>query len=273
MPSLTKLATALLSDVGLVRDNNEDAVAQDRNLGLLVLADGMGGYSAGEVAASIATMTVLDHVRHAWPSLQPGAIDPDSGLRSQSLLLKKAIEHAHHAICNVAQTQAHCAGMGTTLVACIVHDNCLSIAYVGDSRLYRLHDGQFDLLTTDHSLMEEMISRGYYSRAEAAQHVRKNIVTRALGVEDEVQVDLLEESVEHGDVLLLCSDGLTDMVEDASIAYTMSSRAGDLEQAAQALISQALDAGGKDNVSVVLAQVWSAGSRERDWTNRLREWF
>lgn len=268
-----KVATAVLSDPGRVRGNNEDAVAEDPEIGLLVLADGMGGYNAGEIASGIAVATVLDTVRREWPNLKRGEIDADSGYSGEAALLKTAVETAHSTIYHVAQSQPQCQGMGTTIVAALLHDDRLSIAYVGDSRLYRLRAGQLEAVTRDHSLVEELIARGHYTREEATQLVRKNIVTRALGVEPEVQVDVLEEPAEVGDVMLLCSDGLNDMVPDETIALTLKKFADNLPAAAKALVEQANTAGGRDNVSVVLARVDASLARGRRWYERLMEWF
>ncbi|MGH8460977.1 MAG: Stp1/IreP family PP2C-type Ser/Thr phosphatase [Stenotrophobium sp.] len=269
-----KVDTILLSDVGRVRKNNEDAVAEIEEIGLLILADGMGGYNAGEIASGISIATIQDHVSREWPTLKHGDIDADSGYRVEGLLLKQAIENAHATILQVAQSQPQCAGMGTTIVACIMHEAVLSIAYVGDSRLYRYRDGKLEQITRDHSLIEELIARGHYSREDAVKLVRKNIVTRALGVEGKVQVDVIEETLEVGDVLLLCSDGLSDMVSDEKIGLTLDTYTDNVEAAAKALVNLALENGGKDNVSVVMARVKSAlTSRGRRWFERLMEWF
>ncbi|HEX4872577.1 MAG TPA: Stp1/IreP family PP2C-type Ser/Thr phosphatase [Nevskiaceae bacterium] len=268
-----KVATALATDVGKVRGNNEDAIAEDAELGLLVLADGMGGYNAGEIASGITTATILDVVRRQWKTLRRGEVDPVTGCCSESLLLREAVETAHTTIYQVAQSQPQCAGMGTTVVAALLHDDRLSIAYVGDSRLYRFREDRLEQVTRDHSLIEELIARGHYSREEAQRLVRKNIVTRALGVEPEVTVDIIEEPVLPGDILLLCSDGLTDMVSDENIAITLRHRGDRLAEAAQTLIEQALQGGGKDNVSVVLARVDASFARGRRWYERFMEWF
>jgi serine/threonine protein phosphatase PrpC len=181
-----KVATALKTDVGRVRDNNEDALAEEPDIGLLVLADGMGGYNAGEIASGIAVVTVLQTVREAWPKLKKGRIDAATGFARETLLLRKALETAHETIWQAAHSQPQCAGMGTTAVACLLHDDRMSIAYVGDSRLYRQRDGRLEQITRDHTLAEELVSRGLYTRAEAAALVRRNIVTRALVVEPKV---------------------------------------------------------------------------------------
>ncbi|MDB5988423.1 MAG: Stp1/IreP family PP2C-type Ser/Thr phosphatase [Nevskia sp.] len=255
MPAQGRIATALLSDVGRVRSNNEDVVEVDPELGLLILADGMGGHNAGEVASALAVATTLDVVREQWPNLQHGEIDPASGLSREVQLLQQALLAAHAKIYRMSQTQPQCAGMGTTAVVCLLHDDRMAIAHVGDSRLYRWRGGQLQQITRDHSLLEEMVARGHYSREAANQRVRKNVVTRALGVEASVDVDLLEETLQVGDIVLLCSDGLTDMLDDDAISATLAELAAALNQAAQALVDQANARGGRDNVSVVLARI------------------
>ena len=268
-----KVATALLTDMGRVRNNNEDAIAQDGELGLLVLADGMGGYNAGEIASGIAIATVQDTVRRDYKTLNAGEVDADSGYSVEALMLKSAVETAHTTVYQVSQTQPQCAGMGTTIVAVLLHDDRMSIAYVGDSRLYRYRQKILEQITRDHSLIEELIARGHYTRDEAAKLVRKNIVTRALGVEPDVAVDIIEDVIEVGDILLLCSDGLTDMLKDEMIGLTLGKYADNLELAAKELVRQALENGGKDNVSVVLARMDSSFARGRRWYERLMEWF
>ena len=268
-----KVATALLSDTGRSRQNNEDAVGEDRDLGLLVLADGMGGYNAGEVASGIAVTTVVDTVRKEWPNLQHGEVDPETGYSREALLLRQAVELAHSTIHQVAQSQPQCAGMGTTIVVCLMHDDRASIAYVGDSRLYRLRGETLEQITRDHTLLEELVARGHYSREDATKLVRRNIVTRALGVEPNVQVDLIEDPLAVGDVLLLCSDGLTDMLDDATIALTLKQFAANLQEVAQKLVEAANARGGKDNVSVALARIDGSFARGRRWFERLMEWF
>lgn len=268
-----KLATSLATHTGRVRSNNEDAVAEDPEIGLLVLADGMGGYNAGEIASGITIATIVDVVRREWSTLHHGEIDPASGYSREALLLRQAVETAHRTILQAAESQPQCAGMGTTVVACLFHDDRLCIAYVGDSRLYRYRGGRLEQLTRDHSLIEELIGRGHYSREDAQRLVRRNIVTRALGLEPQVAVDLIEDPVEVGDIVLLCSDGLTDMVSDDSIGLTLGRYADNLDLASKSLINLALEAGGKDNVSVVLARLDASLARGRRWYERLLEWF
>lgn len=268
-----RIVTALRTDKGQIRDNNEDAVLEDASIGLLVVADGMGGYNAGEIASQIAAGAVLDRVRERWPTLAKGRVDAASGQRAESLLLREAFQAANTAVHGAAQRDPKYRGMGTTAIAGLLHDDRISIAYVGDSRLYRLRGGRLEPITRDHSLVEELIARGHYSRDEAAQLVRRNIVTRALGVDPEVEVDLIEESLEPGDLVLLCSDGLTDMVDDAAIELTLVQFGGDLDAAAELLIGKANARGGHDNITVALARVDRPASGQTPWWRRLTDWL
>lgn len=268
-----KVATVTMTDVGQVRDNNEDAVGEDPDLGLLVLADGMGGYKAGEIASGITIATVLDTVRENWKDLERDQADGESSFSAVGALLQEAVETAHTTIYQVSRSQPQCEGMGTTAVVALLHDNSISIAYVGDSRLYRLRSGQLSQVTTDHSLVEELIAKGYYSREEAKQSINKNIVTRALGIEAEVEVDVIEEPVEVGDLFLLCSDGLTDLVDDDTICLTLSNFADNLDLAAKKLIALANEQGGKDNISVVLARVDQPFAASGGWIQRIKGLF
>lgn len=273
MPLKEKVSTAMLSDMGRVRTNNEDAVAVENSLGLLVLADGMGGYNAGEIASGITIATVLDTARREYKSLPKGQTDSYTGHSHEALMLRNAVETAHTTIYHVSQSQPQCAGMGTTVVACMLHNDRISIAYVGDSRLYRLRSNKLEMITRDHSLLEELIARGHYSRQEAMKLVRKNIVTRALGVEPEVTVDIIEDTAEFADIVLLCSDGLTDMVDDETIRLTLVEYADNLDLAAKKLVETANERGGKDNVSVVLARVNEGFLRKQRWFERFADWF
>lgn len=250
----TKFNTVQLSDTGKVREHNEDAIGSNRDTGLLVLADGMGGYNAGEVASGIAVRTVLELVPAACERETRQATDPETSLMRQTIILRDAVARANKVIHQTAQVQRQCEGMGTTIVACLFYDNRVSIAHVGDSRLYRYRRGRFEQMTMDHSLLQELVDRGFYSQEEAARSTNRNYVTRALGVEPTVQVEVQEAEVLPDDVFLLCSDGLPDMVEDEDIHLTISTFSANLQMAGQQLIQLSNDHGGKDNVSVILAQ-------------------
>jgi protein phosphatase len=254
---------AELTDTGRVREHNEDAIGSVPDIGLMVLADGMGGYNAGEVASGIAVQIVTDLATEAADREQLNEIDSHSGLMRQSIILRDAIYRSNKIIYQTAQSQTHCEGMGTTIVACMFCDNKVSIAHVGDSRAYRLRDGQLDQMTLDHSLLQELVDRGFYSHEEAQRSTNRNYVTRALGVEPTVEVEVHEYDVLPDDIYLLCSDGLPDMVEDDDIHLTISTFNASLDVVGQQLINLANDQGGRDNVSVMLAQVKEAFPAKR----------
>jgi len=250
-----KIEFAQMSDTGRVREHNEDAIGSDPEIGLMVLADGMGGYNAGEVASGIAVQIVSELAAEGASRENRSEIDPHSGLMRQSIVLRDAVYRANKIIFQTAQSQTHCEGMGTTIVAAMFYDNKISIAHVGDSRAYRLRGGVFEQVTLDHSLLQELVDRGFYSAEEAQRSTNRNYVTRALGVEPAVEVEVHEHAVLPGDIYLLCSDGLPDMVEDEDIHLTISTFNASLDVVGKQLIELANDHGGRDNVSVMLAQV------------------
>ena len=250
-----KIEFVAITDPGRVREHNEDALGHDIACGLLVLADGMGGYNAGEVASGIAVKTTVDMVRHGVQHESRGAQDPTTGLMRQSIVLRDAILRANKIIHQTAKSQPNCDGMGTTIVACLFYDNRVSVAHVGDSRLYRLRSGVLEQLTQDHSLLQELVERGLYSREEAERSLSRNYVTRALGVEPTIEVTITEHAVQPGDLFVLCSDGLPDMVEDDDILLTIRTFQSDLELTGRQLVQLSNDNGGKDNVSVLMAHV------------------
>ncbi|NNC76531.1 MAG: Stp1/IreP family PP2C-type Ser/Thr phosphatase [Woeseiaceae bacterium] len=250
-----KIDFAELTDTGRVREHNEDAIGLDGDIGLMVLADGMGGYNAGEVASGIAVQIVTELATEAAAREDRADIDPHSGMMRQSIILRDAVYRANKIIFQTAQSQTQCEGMGTTIVACMFHDNKVSIAHVGDSRAYRLRNGEFEQITLDHSLLQELVDRGFYSAEEAQRSTNRNYVTRALGVEPTVEVEVHEHNVLKDDVYLLCSDGLCDMVEDEDIHLTISTFNASLDVVSQQLVDLANNQGGRDNISVMLAQV------------------
>jgi serine/threonine protein phosphatase PrpC len=268
-----KIAIAEFTDTGRVRDHNEDAVGSNPDIGLMVLADGMGGYNAGEVASGIAVQIVSELAVEGANREEREDIDPHSGLMRQSIVLRDAVYRANKIIFQTAQSQTHCEGMGTTIVACMFYDNKISVAHVGDSRAYRLRGDTFEQLTLDHSLLQELVDRGFYSHDEAQRSTNRNYVTRALGVEPTVEVEVHEHDVLPEDIYLLCSDGLPDMVEDEDIHLTISTFNASLEVVGQQLIDLANDHGGRDNVSVMLAQVKEAFPAKRSLFAKLAAKF
>ena len=262
------------TDVGQKREHNEDSVGADSAYGFVLVADGMGGHNAGEVASGIAANVVYEQLRAVLPEINTGEEDKETGYALESIAIKSAIELANQAIHQTSKTQPECAGMGTTIVAGLFYDNRISIAHVGDSRMYRLRGKRFDQITKDHSLIQELVDKGFYETVEEAQTAgNKNLITRALGVEESAQVDVLEEIVMVDDIYLLCSDGLTDMVSDEKIYLTLNEFSANLKLAAEKLIEMANENGGKDNISVVLARPTKSFAIKKGWYGRFFDWF
>ncbi len=268
-----KIQFAEITDTGMVREHNEDAIGTNGDMGLIVLADGMGGYNAGEVASGIAVQTITDLAAEGANREERNDIDPHTGMMRQTIVLRDAVARANKIIFQTAQSQTHCEGMGTTLVAAMFYDNKISIAHVGDSRAYRLRNEQFEQLTMDHSLLQELVDRGFYSEEEAQRSTNRNYVTRALGVEPTVEVEVHEYEVLPEDIYLLCSDGLPDMVEDEDIHLTISTFNASLDVVGQQLVQLANEHGGRDNVSVMLAQVNDSFAAKKGLLARLTGLF
>lgn len=268
-----KINSVAVTDTGRVREHNEDMIGSDSDLGLFVLADGMGGYNAGEVASGIAVKTIINLVKESAVREDLAVQDSETGLSRPSIILRDAIHRANKIIYHTSKTQPQCEGMGTTVVACMFHDNKVSIAHVGDSRLYRLREARFEQMTLDHSLLQELVDRGFYSQEEAQRATNKNYVTRALGVEQNVEVEIHEEPVQRGDYYVLCSDGLSDMVEDEDIHLTISTFNANLDTVARQLIQLSNDNGGRDNVSVVMAHIAESFPAKRRIFDKILGWF
>jgi protein phosphatase len=262
------LQMAVRTDPGLVRSHNEDAVFADAGLGIAILADGMGGYNAGEVASGMASTLLATHFTRFIPTCT-GTTDGfgDPGFAAEHLAGE--VSAANQAIFNAAQIQPQYAGMGTTLVMAWFYDNRMCVAHVGDSRLYRLRRNHLEQLTRDHSLLQEQLDNGMITAAEARYSQNRNLVTRALGVDPAVEAEIHVHDVWPGDILLLCSDGLNDMVEDEEIKLSLQTLGGNLELAAEQLVHLANDNGGRDNVSVILVKVLGDYSVPRGWWQKL----
>jgi protein phosphatase len=269
----SKLKFAGDTHTGKVREHNEDTIALDGDIGLLVLADGMGGYNAGEVASGIAVKTIVNLIRESVQREDLAQVDNSSGLSRRSIVLRDAIQRANKIIFQTAKSQPQCEGMGTTIVAALLYDNRITVAHVGDSRLYRLRGAEFRQLTADHSLLQELVDRGFYTPEEAQRAANKNYVTRALGVEPTVEVEIQETEALKGDRFVICSDGLSDMVEDADIHLTINTFGANLETVVKQLIQLANDNGGRDNVSVLLAQVQDPFPAKSSLVDRVLNWF
>lgn len=254
-----------LTDVGQQRDHNEDAIAGDDSVGLVVLADGMGGYKAGEVASEIAVLSIMAELQEAMLYLKSGQVDILLNKQTEARLIIDAVNSANEAIYNVSQTQPQCAGMGTTLVLGLFTNNKLLVGHIGDSRMYRFRNQTLIQITEDHSLLQEQIKSGFITAQQAKFSANKNLVTRALGVDVQVELELNEYDVEVGDIYLLCSDGLSDLIEDDIIQTTLLTLSSNLVNAAQMLVKMANDNGGKDNISVILVRVNKSFEYKQPW--------
>ncbi len=249
------------SDTGRARSNNEDSVTLDESAVLAVLADGMGGYNAGEVASHMATSFIRSELGR-WLQEAGGSATDGEVRRAMDI----CVDNANRAIFNAANTNPQYAGMGTTLVVAAFRDTKLLVGHVGDSRAYRLRNARLAQLTRDHSLLQEQLDAGLITQEQATFSANKNLVTRAVGVEDTVLLETHVHECLPGDIVLLCSDGLSDMLDDEIIGQIMHAHQDNLETAGQSLIEAANEAGGKDNIAVILAKVpGSQAAAQRSW--------
>lgn len=238
------------TDPGRARSQNEDSIASDAEMGLCILADGMGGHNAGEVASGMATAFIKSEMCEALT--RAGKNGTPAALQQA---LTQSIEKANSAIFNMSRTNRQYAGMGTTLVVGVFYGDALELAHIGDSRCYRLRDKQMQQLTKDHSLLQEQVDSGLVAADSAIpRSPGQNLVTRALGVDQVVQADIDHFDLALGDIYLLCSDGLSDMVSDDAIAAILRSEEP-FEQKPKQLVAAANEGGGRDNISVMLVQV------------------
>lgn len=246
------------SDVGRKRSANEDSFFVDPELNLFVVADGMGGHAAGEVASKIAVDSIQEFVRFTnndkeitWP------YEYDESLSLAGNRIKTAIQSAHAKVLEATAQKKEFQGMATTVVSILMADGKALIAHVGDSRAYLVRDEKLIQLTSDHSWVNEQLRTGAITSQQARSHPYRNIVTRALGGPNPVEVDVTEEEMQDGDTILLCSDGLNTMISDDDILDIVSRNGKDLDKACEELISAANQNGGEDNITAVLVQFHS----------------
>jgi PPM family protein phosphatase len=252
-----------LSDAGAVRQFNEDRVVVDAPLGIVALADGMGGHRAGDVAAHMAADIV-------WSSLRARLAQANAGQQSLLLAVNSSINQANQAIHEAAQASGSREGMGTTLAVAVFDGDSVVLGHVGDSRIYRLRDDRLTLLTRDDSLVREAVDQGLISASDAAGSHNRSLVTQALGVAPDVEANVRSADLRDGDVYMLCSDGLTDLVAHDDIELIVNTLKVNLGVAVRTLVDTAKDNGGYDNVSVILARVSSASNATRTgWLARL----
>ena len=243
------------TDVGMVRKNNEDSFFLELDKGLMVVADGMGGHASGEIASRMA----VDAIGNYFTDPAAGSKTPligtfDEDFTETTNRLGSAVRLANMAIYEAARSNTQWQGMGTTMVCALLHDRKLSIAHVGDSRLYLIRAGGIEQLTDDHSVVAEQVKQELISREEAEKSEIKNILTRAVGTKAEVEVDLNELDLLGGDILVLCTDGLTNMVRDEEILSVVLA-GQDPAAAGQRLIERANAGGGQDNITAIVAYI------------------
>lgn len=236
-----------LTDEGLVREHNEDYISWSSESGLVILADGMGGHNAGEVASELAVTSI----REALNEVLSPEIKDSCGMDFKEVV-HEAVVYANDEINQHAKEHPECSGMGTTIVMTLFHNDSVILASVGDSRIYRFRKGELKQVTIDHSLVQEMVDNGYMSEEEALNSNNRNLITRALGIAEDVKVDVTEHETEKNDIYLLCSDGLSDMIDDELIFSTLVKSRQDLKRAGEDLVKLAKEHGGHDNVSVIL---------------------
>lgn len=254
-----------ITDVGLEREHNEDAFLLMPEADLVLVADGMGGHRAGDIASGLAVRTIAEFFRasESGDSTWPYRFDPTITFEENRLLT--AIQLANAAILRQARSQSQQQGMGTTIVAVIASrsKNRLYICHVGDSRCYRIRNDSIEQLTVDHSLYNEYAQSMPELGEERLAALPRNVITRALGMQEEVKVDLKQVEAQAGDIYLLCSDGLSGMVNDARILQLLRENEYDLERSLKSLVTAALEAGGEDNITIVLTRVKSLAPRNR----------
>jgi protein phosphatase len=254
------------TDLGCVRTNNEDNFGYDTRYGVFIVCDGMGGQAAGEVASKMGVDTILEYFRKAGAETDKFPIEGAKleGVSERANALASAIRIANKSIFEAASKNAGHAGMGSTVVAALVKGSFLSIAHVGDSRIYLIRKDSIQQLTNDHSLVMEQVRRGLITQEEAEKSNMQNIIIRALGSEETVEADVDDMVAQPGDILLLASDGLTKHVKDSALLKLVKG-APTLSQACDALIKAARDDGGDDNITAILVRVV-----EQPW---YRRWF
>lgn len=242
------------SDTGRVRPGNEDAIAWDEALGLALLADGMGGYEGGEIASNLALSTVLETFRQPLAAHWREA-EWTREISDPVLKLYAAVSQANQTVFEAAQQQPEYQGMGTTLLAIHFHENKATLAHIGDSRIFLWRKQLLSQLTVDHTVVQQQIDDGEITREEAPYSEYRGVLTRALGVDPLVEVDMREVVTQPGDIFLLCSDGCYDMLTYDEMAAILDANQDDTHQIARQMVRKANENGGYDNISAVVAQI------------------
>ncbi|GAB4506951.1 MAG: Stp1/IreP family PP2C-type Ser/Thr phosphatase [Sulfuricaulis sp.] len=261
---MSKLLITGLTDPGRMREQNEDNIAMAPEAGLVVVADGMGGHQAGEVASRLAVEVITRHIVDTLADTK----ESKPGL--EVALVRDAIQRANQAIYAHARERPEYAGMGSTVVVTLFYDDRLCVGHVGDSRLYRFRDTILEQVTEDHSVVQELVNRGLVTAEEARQSISKNLVTRALGIDPDVEADISEHDIYDDDVYLLCSDGVNDVLADGDIEMMLTEHGRNLETTARHMVNTANDRGGPDNISVILVRTHRGFTRDREALQKMR---
>ncbi len=271
MPNRVELEFAAKTDPGRVRPRNEDAIAVCAEHGVAILADGMGGYNAGEVASAMTTAILKESLEQQLHEFDWNARSAQ-GAQLQRLLIA-AIERANTAILQAAHDDSHYHGMGTTVVAALFHHDKVIVAHVGDSRCYRWRQGELALLTRDHSFLQEQVDAGLIDAEQARLSPNRNLITRALGIDASLDVEVHEHVTQADDLYLLCSDGLSDMLANQEIINVLQNAKSELDSICDTLIQCANANGGRDNISVILARTSSNEAETARLVDRILKWM
>jgi protein phosphatase len=263
---MSKLLITGLTDPGRMREQNEDSIAMTPEAGLVVVADGMGGHRAGEVASRLAVEAIQRHIVDTLTEAETGGNGS-----IEVALVRDAIQRANQAIYAHARENPEYAGMGSTVVVTLFYGDKLCVGHVGDSRLYRFRDTILEQITEDHSVVQELVNRGLVTAEEARQSISKNLVTRALGVDPDVEADISEHDVYDDDVYLLCSDGLNDVLADGDIEMMLTEHGRNIEITARQMVDTANERGGPDNISVILVRAHRGFARNPEALRKLRD--
>ena len=255
------------TDIGVKRTKNEDYFCSDEALGLFIVADGIGGHAGGEIASTMAVEVIRDYMKMTMGGKEQGAGEEKAQFTEETNRVAAAIQRANQSIYESSQKDATLRGMGTTIAVALITGNKLSIAHVGDSRIYLVREHALFPLTDDHSVVSEQMKLGLITKEEAETSHIGNVITRALGYEETVAMDLNELDIIEGDRIVLCTDGLTRMVSDDFILSTVSS-VDKHEEACTILIDTACANGGKDNITVIVIRILQDG-----WLSRLKKYF
>jgi serine/threonine protein phosphatase PrpC len=262
-----KLIACGKTDTGVTRNKNEDNYCYDEDLGLFVVADGIGGHTGGEIASKIAVEVIRDYIKTYRSGKKHSIVEQKNKFSKETNSIASGIQFANHVIYEKSQKNASLHGMGTTVAAVLLTGNKMSVAHVGDSRVYLVRAHSILPLTEDHSVVSEQVKHKTLSREDPGLSNLRNIITRALGFGKTVEIDLEELEVMDGDRIILCSDGLTTMVPDDSILSTITS-VDNPDEACKILIDTACANGGKDNITVIVIYLLKNG-----WLSRLRTLF